>query len=411
MTSPYCHPHEGSEAGVAWRFVKAAASRHNVCLITGEQWREAIEAVICERSDLNLTVYYLPWRREKIPKNEFVRQISFDWTNRHWNYEAYLLAKKLSESQHFDLTHKVGMAGFREPGFLWKLPLPFVLGPVSGFSQTPMGLMCLLSWKARGHQFARNVGVWLDGHFRKRVHRAMQHAAAVIAATSVDVAQIERHCGIKSRLLVHTGSPRKADHPSRRDDGDRLELICVTQLIPRKGVSLILEALATLSFDNWKFTLLGDGPLLSSLREYSEQLGIADQCRFCGRVSRDDALKILSLSHLFLWASVLDSNPSVLAEALSLGVPVISIDNPGYHELIGEDCGEVVPITGGRHDMAQRMGEAIEAMYLSEEFRLKKAHGALRRAKAFGLNSELLELDKIYAEVVDKTVLMDTSTC
>jgi glycosyltransferase involved in cell wall biosynthesis len=303
------------------------------------------------------------------------------------------------------------MTGFREPGFLWKLPLPFVLGPVQGFAKVPIGLMFLLPWKARVHQFARNFGIFLDGMFCKRVWRAMNSANSVIAGTSVDVKHIKSLYRVTPHLIVPPGSPFMVSTPCVREPDEKLRLVCASQLILRKGIAVILEALSTLSFDHWEFIVLGDGPVKDDLERLAARLGISENCHFKGRIARSEVVDVVKKSHIFLWASVLDSNPGVLAEALSLGVPVISIDHPGYHELIGEDCGEVVPITGGRHDIARRIGEAIEAMYLSEEFRLKKAHGALRRAKAFGLDSELLELDKIYAEVVDKTVLMDTSTC
>ena len=45
------------------------------------------------------------------------------------------------ETKHFDLIHYVGMIGYREPGYLWKLGLPYVWGPVGGTNNAPQQLM------------------------------------------------------------------------------------------------------------------------------------------------------------------------------------------------------------------------------------------------------------------------------
>jgi putative glycosyltransferase (TIGR04348 family) len=69
-----------------------------------------------------------------------------------------------------------------------------------------------------------------------------------------------------------------------------------------------------------------------------------DRYQWLGEVSRADALKILSQSHLMVISSRMEGGAHVVSEAIALGIPVIASDIPGNRGLLGEDYPGYYPV-------------------------------------------------------------------
>jgi glycosyltransferase involved in cell wall biosynthesis len=93
-----------------------------------------------------------------------------------------------------------------------------------------------------------------------------------------------------------------------------------------------------------EFLMVGDGSLLHSCKSLAKSLGITSKIQFLG--SRDDALDIMKEKmHLFLAPSLREGLPIVGLEALSLGVPIIATDVPGWKDLVFKgETGYLTPI-------------------------------------------------------------------
>jgi hypothetical protein len=72
---------------------------------------------------------------------------SYYRTLREWERRAFTLAQEITRAEEFDLVHHLTMQGYREPGFLWQLPLPFVWGPAGGHAQMPWRYFSMLGWR------------------------------------------------------------------------------------------------------------------------------------------------------------------------------------------------------------------------------------------------------------------------
>ena len=57
--------------------------------------------------------------------------------------------KNIIENENFDLIHNLNPIGYREPGYLWKLNLPYIWGPIGGIPNRPSQLFTDLSLKNR----------------------------------------------------------------------------------------------------------------------------------------------------------------------------------------------------------------------------------------------------------------------
>jgi phosphatidylinositol alpha-1,6-mannosyltransferase len=90
---------------------------------------------------------------------------------------------------------------------------------------------------------------------------------------------------------VELGAPASGDQLAalcaRHGLADRLVVLTVGRLVPRKGHADLLRAIACLKprFPSLLYLIAGEGPAAASLRQLSQALGIDQQVRLIGRVS------------------------------------------------------------------------------------------------------------------------------
>jgi glycosyltransferase involved in cell wall biosynthesis len=106
----------------------------------------------------------------------------------------------------------------------------------------------------------------------------------------------------------------------------------VGQLIPRKGLDVLLRAMAMIDGMNWRLAIVGDGGSRFELESLSGQLGLSEKVHFFGY--RKDRLGFLRGFDIFVLPSRLEGIPRCLMEAMAANVPVVASDIPGCRQLI-----------------------------------------------------------------------------
>jgi glycosyltransferase involved in cell wall biosynthesis len=121
------------------------------------------------------------------------------------------------------------------------------------------------------------------------------------------------------------------------------ELLFLGQLVHRKGVDLLLRALAGIKDHVWHLTVVGDGSEKLSLVSLAASLGIEATVRFLPAMRYSEALGCLSCADLLVLPSRYDGWGAVVNEALMAGVPVVCSDRCGASDLVAgsEERGEV----------------------------------------------------------------------
>lgn len=117
---------------------------------------------------------------------------------------------------------------------------------------------------------------------------------------------------------------------------DRLEILFVGQLIHRKGVDVLLHAIAPL-INEWpdlRLTLIGAGEQAQDLKGMAGSLGIENRVAFAGALPADKIPERLATADVLVLPSRWDGWGMVVNEALSAGVPAIVSDRCGASDLI-----------------------------------------------------------------------------
>jgi glycosyltransferase involved in cell wall biosynthesis len=206
---------------------------------------------------------------------------------------------------------------------------------------------------AYGWLFRRPVWVWWGGTvhtergisrgkrwFRRwlvrRVHRWLSYGV-----TSTDYL---RSLGVPPARVVELQNcvPEywytDAESPPAPPLGIRPVLLYVGQLIPRKGVDLLLDAAARLQEEGFSFSLLlvGDGPERSSLERRADELGLRS-VHFHAPQSSSQIPALYRTGDVLVFPTLEDVWGLVVNEALWSGVPaLVSIYAGCAGELVSE---------------------------------------------------------------------------
>jgi len=114
---------------------------------------------------------------------------------------------------------------------------------------------------------------------------------------------------------------------------DKVQLIILGSLIPRKSVQTALSALACLPTD-YLLTIIGDGPEMNSLRMLANSLGIVERVHFVGSVPPEQVSTWLKNADVFIASSLSEGRPNAMLEAMATGLPIIATNIPGHRELV-----------------------------------------------------------------------------
>jgi glycosyltransferase involved in cell wall biosynthesis len=190
-------------------------------------------------------------------------------------------------------------------------------------------------------------------------------------------------------MLTHHGldagrfaAPHRTLGPDGRDPDRPVRLLGVARLVPKKGVEVLLEALATLPPElHWRYEHVGGGPLLDRLAGTAARLGLAGRITWRGALAQDQVVDAYRAADLFVLASRIapdgdrDGLPNVALEAGALELPVVASRIGAVPELIEDGAnGRLVPA-----DDAPALAAALAALIRDPAARLRCGRAGRRR--------------------------------
>ncbi len=404
LVSAYaCSPYQGSEPGVGWGFVQALAQRHELWVIVEEEkFRSDIQHYLERNPGFSDRVHFRFLRKKR---NRLLRKIwppSYYWYYRRWQKDALQLAAGLHAEVGFDLVHQLTMVGYREPGYLWKLHIPFVWGPVGGMGLFPWGFLIQLGFHGALYYLGYNLLNLGQVLVMRRPRNAARLAGpGLITATAENLRWASKYWHCSSTLMCEVGVPavHAVDVPARGPDTP-LRIVWSGLHIARKGLPLGLKALKLLPPGiDWELHVLGQGPNTDAWRRLCERLGMQARCRFHGWIPRDRALEVMAGAHVLLITSLRDLTSTVALEGMSCGLPVVCLDHCGFSSLIDEGCGIKVTV---RHPTKtiREWSQALEKLARDEQQRQSMGRVALHRVREHVWSHKALLLEGVYQRVL-----------
>lgn len=402
LVSAYaCHPEQGSEPGVGWNWLREIARYHDVWLLTeAERFAPATEQALQADRHLRETVTVIGIPRERRAER-WLRSLAYYYTYEKWQRAALARAQELHRQVRFDVVHQLNMIGYREPGFLWSLDVPFVWGPIGGFAQMPWRYLPAMGTSGALSLGLRNVANEMQMRLSQRVRKAMQASDVLIAATSVDSVAIEKLYGRHAPVVHETGTAPEPESVVRTiKQGEPLRVLWCGLMVPRKAVGVALRAVARAGKDiPIEFHLYGAGPQAPFARALAEQLGIQDRCHFHGQRPRTEVIERMRSSHVLLFPSLQEATSATVPEAMATGLPVLCHKICGHGDVVTDEVGMRIPVLDPARSVE---GFAQALVSLSREPERLRAYSiaAARGAPRLAWSAKGSAADELYRQAI-----------
>jgi glycosyltransferase involved in cell wall biosynthesis len=232
-------------------------------------------------------------------------------------------------------------------------------------------------------------------------------AGAVITccATNVDYLKIATAVTQHAKLrVIHNGINLNEFHPapSKSDPAMAPLILSASRLAEKKGFPDLLHACRLLKQMGYEFrcVIYGNGPLQDELEELVSQLGLAGHVTLAGACTQQALQQVLPQADIFALTPFVtddgdrDGVPTVLAEAMACGVPVVSTTVAGIPELVTHQYNGLL---AAPHDV-ESVAVALAAL-LSDAAMRQSLGAAARRtvAEQFDLRAGAQQLANLFA--------------
>ncbi|TVQ67108.1 MAG: glycosyltransferase [Balneolaceae bacterium] len=371
------NPLKGSEDGMGWNFVMQISRFNKVIAVTRENNRPHIETYMQDNpSDhyKNITflyfdtpywtrfwkkggrgamLYYLLWQRMVV---SFIREKNID----------------------FDIVHNLNFHNDWSPSHLWKLEKPFVWGPIGHHPLIPSAYLEPYSKK----YLIKDRLTWLIKKLFWNFSGALQNTvkrAGYIWAMNPSVKDVI-DIGQNEHIISASVATQDFGWDEQAETGS-FSLMSVGRLVPLKGFDLTIRSFALFVKSlpaperaGVHLKIIGSGPEEAFLKKITEDEGISDCVTFISWIDRSDVMKLFRTASAFLFPSH-EGAGMVVPEALSFGVPVITLDNEGPGGFITPECGIAVK-RGSYEDTVQQLAGSIGTLYQNPSLIQKKRKAA-----------------------------------
>ncbi|HZW57635.1 MAG TPA: glycosyltransferase family 4 protein [Nitrososphaerales archaeon] len=179
---------------------------------------------------------------------------------------------------------------------------------------------------------------------------------------------------------------------AEEDDSSQVRILYAGQIIPRKGLHLLIEALAMLSSDNWTLYVAGDDACdpayTRNMIELIKRYRLSDRIRMMGEVDRSKMRHLMASSDVFVLPTMYEAFGMSILEAQALGVPAVAFSVGGVKEVITDGVtGVLIPPFD-----VEELSSALNRLLCDSSYRRQLATSALKlKTKEFSSWEECCE--------------------
>ena len=240
---------------------------------------------------------------------------------------------------------------------------------------------------------------WKKAPYFRLVEEPNFAGAAAIHATAEAEAAAVTALGFGDRVHVIPLGVEAGPRSIRKSGNETVKLLFLSRLHPKKGIPLLLGALARVRAAGVRaeLSIAGEGSASykQELRDRVQSLGLASSVRFIGQVEGEAKREAFASADVYVLPSYQENFGIAVAEAMSSGLPVIVTDQVGIAPDVREaDAGLVVPVDEGA------LVQAITTLTTNAEAREQAGARAFRFARdRYSWNSAARKFASLYSAI------------
>jgi len=245
----------------------------------------------------------------------------------------------------------------------------------------------IMTWKSGGYPIMSAI----NRHFLDRTLVSSDHLAKFMVKHGADETKLARvYLGIAvDDFLPLDSLVRDQLRESLGFDKHTVVVSTVARLSEEKrpllAIDAVVQASRAVGNVGVKFIMVGDGAMMGSVRKHVERLGAEDIIVLTGHGSQSLARLVMGISDIFIMPSRNEGISLAVAEAMCMGLPVISTRGGGMPELIGNDecCGYTIESTDNLAFDTQAYARLLEKLIRYPDIRMEVGRRARERTLHF----------------------------
>lgn len=361
ITAYDVNPYQGSESATGWNYPYYLSKHNKITVVTRENNLPEIHRFIAEKQlnvdNLNFVGFDLPiWARfwKKGARGSFLY---------FYLWQFFLSVSFFSQRGQFDVCHSLNFHCDWAPSFLWLLGKPFVWGPINHNETLPDYVLQGLTKSELRKEKIKQVFKWLFWNLDPFLFLCKKKADKILVGHS---GVIKRLCLAPNKCVlfnqIATDVHKKTD---KNNNGFNVLFIGRGLLI--KNYLTVLDAFkfcienTMLSNEEFSISFVGVGKKAKNkLLNRALELNIEQYLSVHEWVEFENIEQYYFDANVFCFPSY-EGAGMVIAEALSYGIPVITIDRNGAAHELTDNCAFVID-SSDKYEMIKGISNAITSL-------------------------------------------------
>lgn len=395
-----CSPYHGSEDQIGWNIPVESAKINRVFVITKEEQREYIEKYLRDCPLRNIEFFFVDI--PEMYKRLFSGALYSGRLN-IWNKRAVNVAQEICRKEGIQIIHQITPIEFRAIGDYGRIPgVKFVCGPIAGGQMIPRGLVRYIKPHAHIEIIRSIMNQW--HRIRMKNSKKLQNVDYLLFANLETKEFLEGTCPVRLRTEVLTDvsihRTELAENKTIQKKSNIFTFAVVGRLVYLKGHAFLLDALSKLSPGyEYRCRIVGAGAELVNLKRRCTKLGLQEYVFFEGELPYTHINSVYEVADVLVMPSFREATGSVLLEAMSKGLPVITINKFGGATILDEETGWLY--NGDTQEAyIDNLKIALEFCLQNPNEVQRKGQNARRRAEMFTWDERMKQYQQIYIDLL-----------
>ena len=222
-----------------------------------------------------------------------------------------------------------------------------------------------------------------------------QDASQVVAVSEYSRQLAQKHYAVDIKVIPN-GIDLNLLDPGTIQVNEPPKITFAGRFMHQKNLITLVRIMAQLKDLDWRFIMLGDGPLREDIEHEIAEADMRERFRLTGWVSTDEVTDSFKDSDILFMPSMIEGLPIAGVQALAMGLAIVGSQVGGLIDLVlqGKNGYLYSP------DNAEAMQTGLAELLSKPETLLKFRKQSREHAKSFGIDRVVEDYIQIYENVI-----------
>jgi glycosyltransferase involved in cell wall biosynthesis len=252
---------------------------------------------------------------------------------------------------------------------------------------SPHGM--LEPWILAHNPWKKKLGLFL--YQNKAIHRAAHiHVTALMEKETI------RNLGYKNELTIIPNGIDLSEIKKKKELYGTKKVIFLSRIHPKKGIELLLEAWRATNTQGWSLEIAGNGDA-NYIQNLTQSAIDISNVHFVGAKYGEEKWDFLRSADVMVLPTHSENFGIVVAEALAVGVPVITTKGTPWEDLNLNNCGWWIDLS------VSNLSSTLTTVFIKDTIELKELgqNGMKLIEDKYNINKIGIDIIKLYEKILN----------